>query len=100
MNFEHLYALSSYILLALASIVLMVVIAFRMSHRVIQWLSFGFCFLSIVVLLKYQYLLPLRIDPLFVVDNLSLAFTLLILFAVLIVGMLSYVYFDLKEENP
>jgi NADH-quinone oxidoreductase subunit N len=100
MNVEQLYALSSYVILALASIVLMIVIAFRMSHRVIQWLSFGFCILAIAAALYYRYLLPLRIDPLFVVDNLSLAFTLLILLAVLVVGMLSYVYFDLKEENP
>ena len=100
MNAEQLYALSSYVLLALASIVLMIVIAFRMSHRIIQWLSFGFCVLAIAAALYYRDLLPLRIDPLFVVDNLSLAFTLLILFAVLVVGMLSYVYFDLKEENP
>jgi NADH-quinone oxidoreductase subunit N len=100
MNIEQLYALSAYVLLALASIVLMIVIAFRMSHRIIQWLSFGFCVLAIGAALYYRNLLPLRVDPLFVVDNLSLAFTLLILFAVLVVGMLSYVYFDLKEENP
>jgi NADH-quinone oxidoreductase subunit N len=44
--------------------------------------------------------LPREVPPLLVVDGLAALFTGLIIFSVLVVGLLSYIYFEEREENP
>ncbi len=44
--------------------------------------------------------LPREIPPLLVVDGFAALFTGLIIFSVLVLGLLSYIYFEEREENP
>jgi NADH-quinone oxidoreductase subunit N len=93
-------ALLPFIVLAAAAIVVILLIAFRQSHTVIQ--VTGFLMMCMVVLAMWwvRDTLPRAIMPLFIVDGLGALFTGLIIFSVLIVGLLSFIYFEEREENP
>lgn len=87
-------------LLAIASIVVILLIAFRQSHTVIQVVGFLMMCLVIAAMWYVRDRLPVVIAPLFVVDGYAALFTGLIVFSVLVVGLLSYIYFEEREENP
>jgi len=96
----QLLALLPFITLAMASIVVILLIAFRQSHTVIQVVGFiMFC----AVMLAMWYVrdtLPREILPLFIVDGFGALFTGLIIMSVLIIGLFSFIYFEEREENP
>lgn len=96
----QLSALLPFILLAGASIVVILFVAFRLSHTVIQ--VTGFLMMCLVVLAMWyaKDTLPREILPLFVVDGTAALFTGLIVFSVLVVGLFSFIYFEEREENP
>jgi len=100
MDALQLQALLPFIMLASASIVIILLIAFRASHTVIQ--VTGFLMMCIVVFTMWYVrdTLPRAIMPLFIVDGLAALFTGLIVLSVLVVGLLSYIYFEEREENP
>src|SRR5437763_544303 len=100
MDALQLQALLPFIVLASASIVIILLIAFRASHTVIQ--VTGFLMMCIVVYTMWYVrdTLPRAIMPLFIVDGLAALFTGLIVLSVLVVGLLSYIYFEEREENP
>lgn len=100
MNELQFNALLPYTLLAAASMVVILLIAFRQSHTVIQVTGFVLMCAVIVAILKVRELLPVSILPLFRIDGFSLLFTGLIIFSVLIVGLFSFIYFEEREENP
>ncbi len=100
MDALQLQALLPFIVLASASIVIILLIAFRQSHTVIQ--IAGFLMMCIVVFAMWYVrdTLPRAIMPLFIVDGLAALFTGLIIGSVLVVGLLSFIYFEEREENP
>lgn len=93
-------ALLPYTLLATASLVVILLIAFRRSHTVIQVVGFMLMCMVIAALLKVKSILPVSVPPLFRIDGLALLFTALIVFCVLIIGLFSFIYFEEREENP
>ena len=100
MNPLQFYAFLPFTLLAVASIVVIFLIALKQSHTVIQVAGFLMMCLVIFAMWYVRDELPVRIDPLFVVDGYGALFTGLIVFSVLIIGLLSFIYFEDREENP
>lgn len=100
MTNEQLLAFLPFILLAAASIVVILLIAFRLSHTVIQVTGFLMMCMVIFAMWYVRDVLPVSILPLFVVDGFGAVFTGLIIFSVLIIGLFSFIYFEEKEENP
>ena len=100
MNELQFQAMLPFILLAAASMVVILLIAFRQSHTVIQVV--GFLMISAVVFAMWYVrgVLPREVLPLFVVDGFAALFTGLIIFSVLVVGLFSFIYFEEREENP
>lgn len=93
-------ALLPYMLLAAASMVVILLIAFKASHTVIQVVGFLLMCGVALSLLWVKKLLPVSILPLFEIDGFALLFSGMIIFCVLVVGLLSFVYFEEREENP
>lgn len=100
MTYDQTLALLPFILLAGASIVVILLIAFRLSHTVIQVTGFLMMCLVIAAMWYVRDILPEAVMPLFVVDGFGALFTGLIIFAIMIVGLFSFIYFEEKEENP
>jgi NADH-quinone oxidoreductase subunit N len=100
MNELQLSALLPFIVLAMASVIVILLIAFRLSHTVIQVV--GFLMMCLVVFSTWYVrdTLPQEIAPLFIVDGQAAVFTGLIIFCVLVIGLFSYIYFEEREENP
>ncbi|SEW00192.1 NADH dehydrogenase subunit N [Chitinophaga sp. YR573] len=96
----QLLALLPFIVLAMASVIVILLIAFRLSHTVIQVV--GFLMMCMVVFATWYVkdTLPKEIAPLFIVDGQAALFTGLIIFCVLVIGLFSYIYFEEREENP
>lgn len=100
MTNPQLLALLPFMVLAAAAIVVVLLIAFRQSHTVIQVTGFLLLCMVIFAMWYVRGSLPREVLPLFVVDGFAALFTGLIVFSVLIVGLLSYIYFEEHEENP
>jgi NADH-quinone oxidoreductase subunit N len=100
MNELQFTALLPYSLLAAASMVVILLIAFRASHTVIQVVGFGMMCAVILALVKVRVYLPVTISSLFQVDGFAYLFTGLIIFSVLVIGLFSFIYFEEREENP
>ena len=94
------YALLPFIVLATASIIVILLIALRQSHTVIQVVGFLMMCAVIFAMWYVRTDLPVEVPPLFVVDGFAALFTGLIIFSVLIVGLFSFIYFEEREENP
>lgn len=96
----QIYALLPFMLLAAASIVVILLIAFRQSHTVIQVVGF-FMMCAVIGAMAYvRDSLPVEVPPLLMIDGFAALFTGLIIFSVLVVGLLSFIYFEEREENP
>jgi NADH-quinone oxidoreductase subunit N len=93
-------ALLPYTLLAGASIVVILLIALRASHTVIQILGFLLMCSVAIAMIVVREMLPVSISPLLQIDRFAFLFTGLIIFCVFIVGLFSYIYFEEREENP
>lgn len=100
MNGLQFNALLPYTLLAASSMVVILLIAFRQSHTMIQVLGFALLCAVIAALFKVRAVIPVSILPLLQIDGFALLFTGLIVLSVLIVGLFSFVYFEEREENP
>ncbi len=96
----QLLALLPFIVLAAASLVVILLIAFKQSHTVIQVVGFLMFCLVMIAMWYVRDTLPREIKPLFVVDGFGALFTGLIILSVLIIGLFSYIYFEEREENP
>lgn len=100
MSHLQLLALLPFMLLAAASMVVILLIAFRISHTIIQVTGFLMMCLVVLAMWYVRDTLPREILPLFVVDGLGAVFTGLIICSVLVVGLFSFIYFEEREENP
>ena len=86
--------------LAAASMAVILLIAFRMSHTVIQIAAFFMACLVILAMWYVKDTLPQQVLPLLVVDGFGALFTGMIIFSMMAVGLFSYIYFEEREENP
>ena len=100
MSASDFYALSPLLLLAGSSVLVMLLIAVRLSHRIIQISSLLLFAVTLCSTVFTADILPYRIPPLLIFDGFSSFITALIIFSSLVVNILSYVYFDEKEESP
>ncbi|WP_316840867.1 NADH-quinone oxidoreductase subunit N [Pedobacter gandavensis] len=100
MTANDLSALMPLIVLAGSAVLIMLLIAMKFSHRSIQISSLMLFVLSFLAVFQLQKPLPYFIDPLFVIDDFSTFMTGLIIFSSLIVNIISYLYFEGKEESP
>lgn len=100
MNELQLLALLPFIVLASAAVVVILLIAFRQSHTVIQVTGFLMMCMVVFAMWYVRDTLPRTIMPLFIVDGLGALFTGLIVLCVLVVGLFSFIYFEEREENP
>ncbi|HEX5024988.1 MAG TPA: NADH-quinone oxidoreductase subunit N [Agriterribacter sp.] len=100
MNELELQALLPFMVLAAASVVVILLIAFRMSHTVIQVVGFLMACLVIFSMWYVKDTLPREVPPLFIVDGFGALFTGIIIFSMMVVGLFSYIYFEEREENP
>jgi NADH-quinone oxidoreductase subunit N len=100
MTSHQMYGLLPFMLLAFASIVVILLIATKRSHTVIQVTGFLMMCLVIFSMWYVRDRLPVEVPPLFIVDGFAQVFTGMIIFSVLVVGLLSFIYFEEREENP
>ncbi|MFC6102212.1 NADH-quinone oxidoreductase subunit N [Olivibacter domesticus] len=97
---NNFIALSPLLLLAGSSVLIMLLIALKLSHRTIQFASLFLFVLAFSSLFYAHDLFSHPIEPLLIVDRFSLFIMGLIIFSGLIVNILSYIYFEEKEESP
>jgi NADH-quinone oxidoreductase subunit N len=100
MSGNDFFYFSPLLLLAGSAVLVMLLIALKLSHRAIQLSSLLLFSISLISLFYIQQELPYLIEPLFVIDSFSLFIMGLIIFSSLIVNILSYIYFGEKEESP
>jgi len=100
MNEHQFLALLPFMVLAAASIMVILLIAFGRSHTVIQVTGFAMMCGVVLSMWYVKDTLPGELPPLLVVDGLGALFTGLIIFSVLVVGLFSFIYFEEREENP
>ena len=100
MNEVQFEALLPFIVLAAASMAVILLIAFRMSHTVIQVAAFLMACMVILAMWFVRDRLPQSVPPLFIIDGFGALFTGIIIFSMMAVGLFSYIYFEEREENP
>lgn len=100
MSGNDFFALLPLILLAGSSVLIMLLIAMRFSHRSIQLSSLLLFAIALVSVFRVHTITPYSIEPLFITDAFSLYIIGLIIFSSLVVNVLSYIYFEEKEEGP
>jgi NADH-quinone oxidoreductase subunit N len=100
MTSNDFFALTPLLILAGSSVLIMLLIAIKLSHRSIQISSLLLFLISFSSLFHIQKILPYRIEPLLVIDDFSVFIMGLIIFSSLVVNIISYIYFEEKEESP
>lgn len=100
MTEQQIFALLPFMVLAMASIVVTLLIAFKQSHTVIQVTGFLMMCGVLGAMWYGRDILPVDVLPLFRVDGFAALFTGMIIFSVLVIGLLSFIYFEEREENP
>lgn len=102
MSYHDFFVLTPLLILAGASVLVMLAIAFKASHRATQQFSlllFILAFASIFTLQKGLADVE-TVEPLITVDSLGIFIMGLVIFSSIVVNILSYIYFEEKEENP
>src|SRR5208283_2345431 len=97
MNPADLAALSPIILIAAASVIVMIIIAFHRSHKLTVILTLAGLVISFVMLLAEVSMLPRQVTPLIILDRYAFFFMGLIIAASFFVTLLSYGY--LKDRT-
>ncbi|HEY1024926.1 MAG TPA: NADH-quinone oxidoreductase subunit N [Sphingobacteriaceae bacterium] len=97
---QDFYVLSPLLILACASVLIMLLIAMKAGHRMIEVFSLVFFALAFGALFIIGRAIPYAIPPLLIVDGFGVFIVGLIIFSGLVINVLSYLYFAEKEENP
>jgi NADH-quinone oxidoreductase subunit N len=100
MSAQDFFMLSPLLILACSSVVILLLITLKLSHRFIQLSSISLFTLAFVSLVFIQNTIPHTIAPLIIIDGFSVFIMGLIIFASIVVTILSYIYFEEREENP
>ncbi|PWJ60085.1 NADH-quinone oxidoreductase subunit N [Dyadobacter jejuensis] len=93
-------ALLPLLILSIAAVLVMMLIVANQSHRVIQMASLFLFLTSFLSLFLIPVTLPYAIAPLLLIDSFGVYMMALIVFSALVVNIISYVYFEGKEEGP
>lgn len=100
MSGQDFYMLSPLLILAGASVLIMLFIAMKMSHRLIQVFTLVLFAFAFIALFFIERIAPYAIPPLLIIDGFGIFIMGLIIFSALVINVLSYIYFAEKEENP
>lgn len=100
MSDNDFYALMPLMVLAGASVVVMLLIVARLSHRIIQLVSLLLFLIAFFSLLNIREMLPYQVGSLFMIDSFGAFMIGLIIVSGLVVNVFSYIYFQGKEEGP
>ena len=100
MSASDFFAILPLLLLSGSSVLIMLLIAIRLSHRLIQLSSLLLFAVSFSSLFYIQKTIPCKLEPLLIIDGFSVFIMGLIIFSSLVVNILSYIYFEEKEESP
>ncbi len=92
-------ALLPVIVLAIATVVVMLAIAVRRNHLVTLLLTLTGLAIAFLALSPASAVAPLRVTPLLIIDPFALFYTGLIIFAAFVVALLSYSYFEKREGD-
>ncbi|GAB3200199.1 NADH-quinone oxidoreductase subunit N [Pontibacter aydingkolensis] len=87
------------LILVMASLITMLVIAVKRYHKIIYIITLLSLIAAFASLFEIGYDEPYYIRPLFVIDSFALFYIGLILLSSLVVAMLSYAYFEQREER-
>jgi NADH-quinone oxidoreductase subunit N len=87
------------IVLTIGSLLVMTTVAIRRIHRLIYILSCLTFIIAFYVLINYSYVKAHQVQPLFVIDGFGIFNIGLILLTSLAVVMMSYAYFEQREER-
>lgn len=99
-TYNDFSALTPLLLLAGSSVLVMLLIVIKFSHRSIQISSLLLFITAFSSLFIVQKLLPYSVEPLLVIDDFSVFIMGLLIFSGLVVNIISYLYFEEKEESP
>ncbi|MDQ6479240.1 NADH-quinone oxidoreductase subunit N [Dyadobacter sp. LHD-138] len=100
MSDNDFFALTPLLLLSGSAVLIMLLIVAKLSHRIIQISSLILFIISFSSLFYIQKILPYNVGTLFVVDGFGVFVVGLVIFSGLVVNILSYIYFEEKEEGP
>lgn len=100
MSVHDFFMLSPLIILACSPVMILLFITLNLSHRFIQQVSILLFLLAFISLFFIQKDIPQIIAPLIIIDGFSVFIMGLIIFASIVVTILSYIYFEEKEESP
>ena len=100
MSENDFFALAPLLLLSGSAVLIMLLIVAKLSHRIIQISSLFLFFISFISLFYIQKILPYNVGTLLVVDGFGVFVVGLVIFSGLVVNILSYIYFEEKEEGP
>lgn len=100
MTAHDLFMLSPLLILAGSPVLILLFISLKLSHRFIQLSSVFLFALAFIFLLYIQKTIPHIIAPLIIIDGFSIFIMGLIIFSSIVVTILSYIYFEEKEEGP
>ena len=99
MTDQDLFVLSPLLILAGGAVLIMLLIALKLTHRKIQVISLILFLFAFISLYFIEISLP-HLPPLLIMDGFSAFMVGLILFSGLVVNIFSYIYFEEKEEGP
>ena len=100
MSASDFLAILPLLLLAGSSVLIMLLIAIRFSHRLIQLSSLLLFTISFSSLFYIRKAIPYKLEPLLIIDGFSVFIMGLIIFSSIVVNIISYIYFEEKEESP
>ena len=100
MMITNLTTLMPLVIISGASVLIMLLIAFKFNHKIIQAISALSFVIALISLTKLSGNLSNSLQQLFIIDGFSILVLALILFSGLVVNVFSYIYFEEKEENP
>lgn len=99
MSMNDFIALLPLVVLAIGSLLVMTTVAIRRIHHLFYVMSCLTFIASFYFLINYNHDQPYRIEPLFIIDGFGIFNTGLILLTSLAVTMMSYAYFEQREER-
>lgn len=100
MSANDFFALLPLLVLASSSVLVMLLIAIKFSHRIIQLSSLLLFIIAFSSIFYIQRVFPYSLEPLLIIDGFSAFIMGLIIFSSIVVNILSYIYFEEKEESP
>jgi NADH-quinone oxidoreductase subunit N len=100
MSDSDFFALIPLLLLSGSAVLVMLLIVVKLSHRIIQISSLFLFAVSFLSLYAIQNILPYQVGSLLIVDGFGVFVVGLVIFSGLVINVLSYIYFEEKEEGP